>query len=264
MTLKSVLMVHALTTHWRAYLLEALGLMAFMLGAGAFGTLFMHPDSPVAAALPSDLAKRAGLGLCMGLVTFSIVTAIGKRTGAHINPAVTLAFWRQGKIGGWDAAFYTLAQFAGAMIAPALLLAAIGDPFAHEKVMHATSQPGPDGVGVAWTAEFVISFALMSVILAVLDSRRLAPALPAIVGALIALYIIFEAPLSGMSMNPARSFGSALTAGEWHGIWVYFTAPMLAMLLAVEAHRLLRTAARGLGGAQGEAAPHYPTERAHA
>ena len=253
-------MLHALTHHWRAYLLEALGLMAFMLGAGAFGTLFMYPDSPVAQAMPSPLAARAGLGACMGLVTFGIVSAIGKQTGAHINPAVTWAFWRQGKIGGWDATFYTLAQFAGAMLAPVILLAAIGEPFAHEKVMHATSQPGLDGSGVAWTAEFVITFILMTVILFVLDSKRLKDALPVIVGALIAVYITFESPLSGMSMNPARSFGSALTAGEWKGMWVYFTAPVLATLLAVEVHRLIRAA----GSDKDEIAPNYPTEQAHA
>jgi aquaporin Z len=257
-------MLHAIHAHWRAYLLEALGLLTFMLGAGAFGTLFMYPGSPVGQALPSDLARLAGVGACMGLVTFMIVTAIGSRTGAHINPAVTWAFWRQGKIGGWDASFYTLAQFAGAIVAPALLLLFIGEPFAHEKVMYATSQPGPGGAGVAWAAEFAISFALMLVIVLLLDSRRMAPALPAVVGVMIAVYITFVVPISGMSMNPARSLGSALTAGDWTGMWVYFTAPVLAMLLAVEAHRLLRAAVRRVAGALDEPAPNYPTERAHA
>ncbi len=253
-------MLHALTTHWRAYLLEALGLMTFMIGAGAFGTLFMFPGSPVAQAMPSDLVARAGLGACMGLVTFGIVSAIGKSTGAHINPAVTWAFFAQGKIGGWDAIFYTLAQFVGAVIAPALLLAAIGDPFAHEKVMYATSQPGQAGVGVAFAAEFAMSFALMLVILVVLDSPRWAPRLPAIIGAMIALYITFESPLSGMSLNPARSFGSALTAGEYNGLWLYFVAPMSATLLAVTLYRLLRAFANPLD----MPAPHYPTEKEHA
>ena len=257
-------MLHALTHHWRAYLLEALGLMAFMLGAGAFGTLFMYPGSPIAQAIPSDLLKRTGLGASMGLVTFAIVTAIGGKTGAHINPAVTLAFWWQGKIRWWDAIFYNVAQFVGACLAPVLLLAAIGSPFAHGTVRYATSQPRADGTGIAFAAEFAISYALMLVILFVLDSKRIAPALPAIVGAMIALFITFESPLSGMSMNPARSFGSALTADEWNGIWLYFVAPIAGMLLAVETHRLFRAVVRRAGGASAETAPHYPSEQARA
>ena len=249
-------MLHALKNHWRDYLLEAGGLMAFMLGAGAFGTLFLYPDSAVSQAIPSDLLKRAGLGLCMGLVTFTIVSVIGGRTGAHINPAVTWSFWRQGKIGGWDATFYTAAQFAGAIAAPTILLALIGDPFTHEKVEYATSQPGPAGDLAAFAAEFGMSFVLMLSILIVLDIERIAKWLPAIVGALIALYITVAAPISGMSLNPARTFGSALTAGQWSGLWIYFTAPPLAMLLAVE----LYLAARGRAS-NSDPAPHYPVQR---
>lgn len=228
--------------------------MAFMLGAGAFGTLFMYPDSPVAQAIPSDFAKRAALGACMGLVTFAIVSVIGSRTGAHINPAVTWSFYRLGKIGGWDAIFYTIAQFAGACLAPMLLLAAIGAPFASDKVMYATSQPGPEGALVAFAAEFAISFVLMLVILVALGTRRLAKWLPAIVGVMIAIYIALESPLSGMSMNPARTFGSALTANQWNGLWVYLTAPMLAMLLAAEVYRAMSR--KPFAGV----APHYPIE----
>ena len=247
-------MLNALIHHWRAYLLEALGLMAFMLGAGAFGTLFLYPGSAVAQAMPSGLAARAGVGACMGVVTFAIVTTIGGKTGAHINPAVTWSFYRQGKIGGWDAVFYTTAQLIGACLAPVLLLAAIGKPFTHETIQYATSQPGPGGAALAFAAEFVISFVLMLVILGVSNSKRFAPALPTVVGAIIAMYITFESPLSGMSLNPARSFGSALTAGQWDGIWLYFIAPVLAMLLAVDVYGLL-------GTRRAVNSPHYPIEK---
>ena len=254
-------MLHALRTHWRDYLLEAAGLFAFMIGAGVFTTLFLYPDSPVRQALPTDFARHAGLGACMGLVTFGIISAIGETSGAHINPAVTWAFYRQGKIGGWDAAFYTLAQFAGAILAPALLLAVIGAPFAHEEVKFATSQPGDAGVAVAFAAEFVISFILMLAVLIALNSRRWSKLVPAIVGVLIALYITFESPLSGMSLNPARSFGSGLTADAWKGMWLYFVSPPLAMLLAAEVYRGMR--ARGLRRvtADYEPGPHYPVAR---
>jgi aquaporin Z len=235
--------------------------MTFMLGAGAFGTLFLYPGSPVAQAIPSDFAKRAALGACMGLVTFAIVSAIGKKTGAHINPAVTWSFYRQGKIGGWDAIFYTAAQFGGAIVAPVLLLALIGDPFTHDKVMYATSQPGPAGALVAFAAEFVISFILMLVVLIALNLKTLEKRAPAIIAVLIAVYIALESPLSGMSLNPARSFGSALTAGQWDGMWLYFTAPVLAMLLAVEVYRIMRERRQPLVTAGYKAGPHYPIEK---
>lgn len=251
-------MLNALTHHWQHYLLEAAGLMLFMLAAGAFGTLFLHPGSAVAQALPSQLAKHVGLGVCMGLVTFAIVSVLGRRTGAHINPAVTWSFWRAGKIGGWDAIFYTLAQFAGACLAPILLLAVIGPPFSNDEVRYAMSLPGPGGGLIAFAAEFVISFILMLVVLIALNSERLEKKTPAIVATLIAVYIAFESPLSGMSLNPARSFGSALTANHWDGIWIYFTAPVLAMLLAVEAYDRMRAAKLPLVTADFKLSPHYP------
>jgi aquaporin Z len=254
-------MLHALRSHWRDYLMEAAGLMVFMLGAGIFTTLFLYPGSAVQQALPSELLRHAGLGACMAVVTFGIVSAIGMKSGAHINPAVTWSFYRQGKIGGWDAIFYTLFQFVGAIIAPLLLLAAIGDPFTHEKVKFATSQPGPQGVAVAFVAEFIISFILMLAVLIALNSKRLEKLAPAIIALLIGLYIAFESPLSGMSMNPARSFGSAVTADEYKGMWLYFVAPVLAMLLATEVYRLMRARGQRLVTADYEPGPDYPVAR---
>lgn len=251
-------MMNALTRHWRDYLLEAGGLMVFMIGAGAFGTLFLYPGSPVAQAIPSDLLKRIGLGLCMGVVTFGIVSGIGAKTGAHINPAVTWAFYRAGKIGRADAVWYTIAQFIGACLAPVLLLAVIGAPFASDEVAYATSLPGPGGALLAFAAEFVISLILMLVLLVAVNSKRLEPRTPAIIGALIAIYIAFESPLSGMSLNPARSFGSALTANRWDGMWVYFTAPVLAMLLAVAIYDRMRTARLPLVTTDFKLSPRYP------
>ncbi len=248
----------ALKHHWRDYLLEAGGLIVFMLGAGAFGTLFLYPGSPVSQAIPSDLLKHVGLGACLGVVTFGIVFAIGEKSGAHINPAVTWAFYVQGKINRADAIWYTIAQFAGAVVAPQLLYAAIGAPFADKKVRYATSQPGPGGDLVAFAAEFVISFILMLAVLIALNSERLKEKAPLIIATLIAVYAAFESPLSGMSLNPARSFGSALTANQWDGIWVYFTAPVLAMLLAVGVYNRMRAARLKLVTADFRPSRHYP------
>jgi aquaporin Z len=234
-------MIGALRSNWPNYLAEAAGLMAFMIGAGAFTTLFEYPGSPVRQAIDSKLLRHLALGLLMGFVTAGIVySPWAQKSGGHINPAVTWAFYRQSKIDGWDAVFYTVFQFGGAMLAPALLLWAIGAPFAHPEVKFATTQPGPSGAGVAFLAEFAISFLLMLALLLALNSERWEKKAGLFAALLIALYIGLESPLSGMSLNPARSFGSALTAGQWNGLWLYFVAPMLSMLLAVEVFRWMR------------------------
>ncbi len=253
-------MLNALKSHWRDYLMEAAGLMTFMLGAGAFTTLFLYPGSAVQQALPSELLRHIALGACMGVVTFGIVSAIGMKSGAHINPAVTWSFYRQGKIGGWDATFYTIFQFIGAIIAPILLLALIGEPFTHEKVKFATSQP-KFGNGIAFAAEFIISFILMLAVLIAINTKRFEKLVPALVAILIALYIAFESPLSGMSLNPARTFGSAFIADDYKGLWVYFVAPVLAMLLATEVYRLMRARGHRLVTADYEPGPDYPVDR---
>jgi aquaporin Z len=242
--------------------MEGAGLMAFMLGAGILTTLFLYPGSAVHQAVPSNILRHAGIGACMGIVTFGIVSAIGMKSGAHINPAVTWSFYRQGKISGWDAVFYTIFQLIGAIIAPLLLLTAIGEPFTHEKVNFATTQPG-DGVAVAtaFAAEFVISFILMLAVLIALNSKRLEKLVPALIAVLIALYIAVVAPISGMSLNPARTFGSALTANQYDGLWLYFVAPMLAMLLATQLYRLMRARGHRLVTADFEPGPDYPVER---
>jgi aquaporin Z len=153
---------------------------------------------------------------------------------------VTWAFLQQGKISGRNALFYTLAQFAGGLAAPALLLAVLGDTFSHPDVRYAATLPGPQGQLVAFGAEFAITFVLMLTVLVCINSERWKPRLGVVVGVLVALYVTFESPLSGMSMNPARSFGSAATSGLWEGLWLYFTAPPLAALMAAVVYTGLR------------------------
>ena len=126
------------------------------------------------------------------------------------------------------------------MLAPVLLLWAIGDPFTHEKVKFVTTQPGPAGAATAFFAEFVITFILMLVLLVATNFARWKGAAGGFAAALIAIYIALESPLSGMSLNPARSFGSALTAGQWSGIWLYCLAPVASMLLAAETYAWMR------------------------
>ena len=117
--------------------------------------------------------------------------------------------------------------------------AALGPLITHERVRYAVTVPGAYGVGVAWVAELAIAFGLMTIILRVSNSP-LARYTGLCAGALVATYITFEGPVSGMSMNPARTLGSALAAHDWTALWVYFTAPPLGMLAAAEVYLRIR------------------------
>ncbi len=231
----------ALKRHWPFYLMEAWGLGTFMAGASLLTTLLMYAHSPAARAIKEPGVRLAWLGLGMGLIIAGIVySPWGKKSGAHINPAVTWAFFRLGKITLADAVFYTLAQFGGALIAVQVMGLVIGRPYQHPTVRHVVTVPGPDGPWAAWVAEFVISFLLMYVVLVAVNNKKLEKWGGALTGVLIMAYLTLETPWSGMSLNPARTFGSAFAARDWDSLWVYFTAPVAAMLLAAEANRRLQ------------------------
>jgi len=149
-----------------------------------------------------------------------------------MNPAVTLTFLALGKIERWDATFYVAAQFVGGTVGVMVADLLIGFPLSHSAVNHVVTRPGAGGVGIAFWAEILISLLLMSAILLVSNTRGAARFTGLFAGALVAAYITIEAPLSGMSMNPARTFGSAFSAREYTALWVYFTAPLLGMLVA--------------------------------
>ncbi len=230
-----------LRRHWPEYLMEGFGLGSFMVSAGLFATLFWYPGSPLAAAVPDGMLRRALMGLAMGLTAVAIIySPWGQRSGAHINPAVTLTFWRLGKVATWDAVFYVAAQFAGGLLGVWLTLAGLGLAFANPPVSYVATVPGADGVWVALLAEAVISFGLMSMVLFATNTARLMRLTGVFAGCLVALYITLEAPVSGMSMNPARTFASALPGHLWTGLWIYFIGPPLGMLLAVPVYRALR------------------------
>lgn len=224
----------ALRQHWPEYLMEASELGLFMISACLFGVLLEHPLSPARQMLEDGGLRRLLMGIAMGLTAMAIIySPLGKRSGGHFNPAVTLTFYRLGKIERCDALFYILAQFAGAVAGVALVAAAVHLVAAPE-VNYVATVPGASGTGVAFAAEVLISFVLMSTVLAVSNTMRIAHLTPIFAGVLVATYITFEAPLSGMSMNPARTLGSALPANLWTGLWIYFTAPVVGMLLAAE------------------------------
>jgi aquaporin Z len=227
----------AFRRHWPEYALEALELGLFMVSASIFAILLFHPASPAVHIAESETLRRLLMGIAMGLTAIAIIySPMGQRSGAHMNPATTLTFWRLGKIEHWDAAFYIGAQFVGAILGMTLMSALLGDYLRHQSVHYVATIPGMAGFALAWAGEFTIAFVLMLMVLNVSNRKSIAQYTGVFAGCLVAAYIFIEAPLSGMSMNPARTFGSSLASHLWTGLWIYFTAPPLAMLLASEVY----------------------------
>jgi aquaporin Z len=221
--------------HWPEYASEAACLALFMVSATVFTTLLRHPLSPIAGWAPDPLVQRIPMGIAMGLTLVAIVySPLGRRSGAHMNPALTLTFLRLGKMAPLDAAAYIAAQFAGGaagIVFATLLLAGLpADP----SVNFVATVPGAYGATAAFAAETAISFGMMLLVLTVSNVSRMMRFTGIFAGLLVALYITIEAPLSGTSMNPARTLGPAMLAHTARTLWIYFTAPPLGMLLAAE------------------------------
>jgi aquaporin Z len=226
--------------------MEAAELGAFMLSACAVVALLEHPSSFLHPLLPDPLVRRVLIGVAMGITAIAIIySPWGKQSGAHFNPAVTLAFFRLGKVAPWDAAFYVAAQFVGATAGVVLSAFVLGERIAHPSVNYVVTLPGNAGVAAAFVAETVLALGMMTLVLNASNTPRVARFTGVFAGLLVATYISLEAPVSGMSINPARTFGPAAVAQIWTALWIYFAAPPLGMLLATELY--LRTrGARGV------------------
>src|SRR5204863_7303187 len=164
----------SLRVHWPEYLMEAGLLGAFMVSACIFGALYEFPHSPVRQAITSQFFRRMLMGTSMGLTAITIIySPWGKQSGAHMNPSVTLTFFRLGKISGWDAVFYVLFQFIGGVTGVLLVAGALGRLIANPAVSYVVTVPGAGGRAPAFAAEAMISFVLFTVILAVSNHPRL-------------------------------------------------------------------------------------------
>jgi aquaporin Z len=233
-------------SHWQEYAIEAALLGAFMLSACLFTVLLFHPGSPVPGIVPDPFLRRVLMGLAMGSTAVGLVySGWGKQSGAHFNPAVTLTFARLGRVAPRDAAAYVVAQFLGGILGVLVAMLLAGGLVADASVRYAVTVPGPAGPGVAFAAEVLISFILMSVVLQVSSHPRLGRLTGLCAGLLVATFISLEAPLSGMSMNPARTVSSAVWAHQWTALWIYFAAPLLGMLGAAQLY--LRRGGRQAG-----------------
>ena len=237
--------MNAVKQHWPEYLIEATLLALFMLSACGFTIFLEHPASPGFRAIADPFARRALIGLAMGATAMGLIySPIGRRSGAHFNPSVTLTYLRLGKIRSADAAGYIVAQFIGGVAGVMIVMATAGMLAAAPSVRFAETSPAIGALGLAIVAEFAISFLTMTAVLVASNIRWLAPFTGVICGILVACYVTFESPISGFSMNPARSFASAVGAWDWQYLWIYFVAPPLGMLAASEVYVRVRGAGR--------------------
>jgi aquaporin NIP len=211
----------------RAFVAELIGTFALVFaGAGA-----------VMVDARTHALGHVGVAISFGLVIMTMIYAVGHISGAHFNPAVSFAFGLTRHF-PWPRAFaYWIAQATGALIAAAILRASLGN-IAH---VGATLPAGSQRQSFLW--EVVLTFFLMFVIMAVAtDTRAVGEAAAIAIGGTVGLDAMFGGPISGASMNPARSFGPALVSGDLHALWLYIVAPLLGAALGALAYQFVRGA----------------------
>lgn len=201
-----------------------LGLVAILLEASS---------SPIRHWVQNADLRRVILAAAMGTTAALLIySPWGQKSGAHMNPAVTLAFLRLRKMAPRDALGYIVAQVVGSILGVYVVWAIFGEWFSTPPVGFVITVPGERGTLIAFVAELAMSALLMLTILGSASRPRLAPYTGIFAGILIFAFISLEAPLSGMSINPARSFASAVAAHRWTSFWIYLLAPLLGMQLA--------------------------------
>ncbi len=247
-------MLAAFKKNWQLYLIEAWGLGVFMISACFFATILEYPHSTVRIAVPQPFVRLVLMGMAMGLTAAGILySPWGKRSGAHINPAVTVTFLFLKKIEPYDALWYMIFQTLGGTLAVYLMQFLLGNPLKDKPVQSVVTIPYCGSPALAFFIELAISFTLMSVVLKLSDSR-FAKYTWAVAGFLVMIFVIIAGPVSGFGMNPARSFASALPANVWDSVWIYLLVPPAGMLLAAKVYASLtppeKPTAHGMTGKQ--------------
>ena len=205
---------------------------------GTFILVFTGTGAIVLNDISDGQLTPLGIGLVFGLVVMALVYALGDVSGAHINPAVTLGFWASGQFTAKQVAPFILSQCAGALLASLLLRALFGN---HANM--GATLPREDLVYQCLILEFILTFILMFVILNVATGAKEKGVVAGMaIGGVIALEATFAGPISGASMNPARSLGPAVASMNFSAIWIYLLGPALGALLAVPAWRWVRLA----------------------
>lgn len=228
-------MILAFTSNWKIYCYEALALGLFMVSACGFAIIIEHPDFWIKNNVESATFRRFLMGCAMGLTAVLLIYSnFGKASGAHMNPAVTIANWQMDRIRASDAIFYIIFQFIGGIFGVLLFKIFLFDYISHPQINYVVTIPTASSTSILkpFLFEFLISFLMLLSVLILSNLPKLANYTGYFVGLLLVIYITFEAPISGTSLNPARTFGSAFSSGNYTGLWIYFVAPIFGMLLA--------------------------------
>jgi aquaporin Z len=217
---------------WAVFVAELVGTALLVLIGLSLVILMFGTGSPMAKLIPSEGPRRLITGFLFGTTGASIVLSpVGKVSGAHINPIVTLAFRLMGKLDLQTTLGYIAAQLVGAVVGalPLLLWGAMG-----RSVAFGATSPGLGyALSTVVLGEVVTTFAMVSLLAVFLGFRSIRPFTPAIFPPLYAIMVWAESPISGTSTNPARSLGPSVISGQWEGWWIYWIGPMAGMLLAV-------------------------------
>ena len=221
--------------NWIFYLQEALGLGIFMVSACFFGAILESNHSPIHPLIPNPLVRRVIMGLMMGgTALFIFYSPFTAPSGSHINPAVTLTFFRLGKMGSCDSLFYILFQFAGGLTAVYGMGFLMGEILTSAPVFYVVTVPGSKGPLAAALTELIIAFCMIAMILYTSADPKWKPYTRIISAVFVCIYVIITVPLSGFGMNPARTMASAIPANIYTSLWIYLLMPVAGMLLAAE------------------------------
>ncbi|MCA1666201.1 MAG: aquaporin [Thermomicrobia bacterium] len=203
-------------------------------GVGTFGLVFAGTGAVIIDAVTNGGVSHVGIAVTFGLIIFAMISAVGHISGAHFNPAVTIAFATAGHFPWRRVVPYLIGQIGGALLASPLLRALFGN-IAH---LGTTLPHGSDGQ--SFILEAVLTFFLMFVIFSVAtDARAVTRAAAFAIGGTVGLEAMFAGPISGASMNPARSLAPALISGTWSSLWLYLLAPVLGAIAGAWAYRLI-------------------------
>jgi aquaporin Z len=216
----------------RVFVSEVIGTALLVCGGLSVVIVMGGDDSPIGRLVPDARLRTALTAFLFGCVGTAVtLSRVGRESGAHINPAVTMAFWMMRKLDARGAAHYIVAQLLGAALGALPLLAwgAMG-----RSVAFGATTPGQGySTAAVLMGEAVTTFGLVATLCICLGFRRLRPYTPFVLPFLYGVMVPLESHISGTSTNPARTFGPALIAGRWDGWWIYWVGPMLGMLAAI-------------------------------
>ncbi len=228
-----------LRRHWPEYGVEALFLGLFVLVAGVVSAWMQAPATAWFPGSPDAMTRRVLAGITVGLVVMAMIySPWGRRSGSHLNPAITLAYLRLGKIGRWDALFYLIAQVAAGLAAVSLLRTGVLLPAASSPTLLSASL-GPTTLWATFVTELVLSAGAMLMLLFTSNHQSWFRLTGVLYGLLFMLIVACAAPLSGFGMNLARLLAVDLSGDAAAAGWLNLLPPLIGMQLAVEAWRLL-------------------------